>query len=47
MEEIEAAAPGTKIVVYLKPDCRQFADEETVRGKKVKHLIKISMHSLI
>lgn len=31
--EAEGVQPGTKIVVYLKSDCREFADEGTIKGK--------------
>ncbi|XP_002123045.2 heat shock protein 75 kDa, mitochondrial-like [Ciona intestinalis] len=35
--EAESVMPGTKIVVTLKPDCRKFAEEETVKSIIKKH----------
>lgn len=30
--EAEGVRPGTKIVAYLKSDCREFSDEQTIKG---------------
>ncbi|XP_063233170.1 heat shock protein 75 kDa, mitochondrial [Bacillus rossius redtenbacheri] len=32
IQEAEGVQPGTKIVLHLKPDCREFSDEEVIRG---------------
>ena len=32
IQEAEGVEQGTKIVIHLKPECRQFADDETVKG---------------
>ncbi|XP_045492318.1 heat shock protein 75 kDa, mitochondrial [Colias croceus] len=37
IEEVDNVPIGTKIVVYLKTDCREFADEETVRNIIMKY----------
>ena len=29
----EGVQPGTKIVLHLRPDCREFSDDNTVNGK--------------
>lgn len=33
IQEMNDLPYGTKIVVYLKTDCREFADAERVKGK--------------
>uniref|UniRef100_H2YU59 Histidine kinase/HSP90-like ATPase domain-containing protein n=1 Tax=Ciona savignyi TaxID=51511 RepID=H2YU59_CIOSA len=35
--EAEQVNPGTKIVVHLRPECRKFAEEETVKNIIKKH----------
>ena len=35
--EAEGVSPGTKIVISLKPDCRKFAEENTVKEIIKKH----------
>ncbi|XP_038213491.1 heat shock protein 75 kDa, mitochondrial [Zerene cesonia] len=37
IQEVDNVPIGTKIVVYLKTDCREFADEETVRNIIMKY----------
>nr|QWV59565.1 heat shock protein 90-1 [Lasioderma serricorne] len=32
VQPAENVQPGTKIVIHLKPDCRQFADENTIKS---------------
>ncbi|KAK7794536.1 hypothetical protein R5R35_009660 [Gryllus longicercus] len=32
IQEADGVQPGTKIVIYLKPDCREFSDEETINN---------------
>lgn len=32
IQPADGVQPGTKIVMYLKPDCREFADEDTVKN---------------
>lgn len=32
VEEAEGVQPGTKIVLHLKQDCREFSDEDTISG---------------
>lgn len=34
----EGVQPGTKIVIYLKTDCREFSDEDTINRKCNKAL---------
>lgn len=31
----EGVQPGTKIVIHLRGDCREFSDEEVVNGKPI------------
>lgn len=33
IQEAEGLPVGTKIVVQLKTDCREFSDDETVKSK--------------
>nr|CAD7411549.1 unnamed protein product [Timema cristinae] len=32
IQEAEGVSPGTKIVLHLKPESREFSDEDTIRG---------------
>ncbi|KAF5287143.1 hypothetical protein FQR65_LT12329 [Abscondita terminalis] len=32
IQQTEGVQLGTKIMIYLKPDCREFADEDTISG---------------
>nr|XP_022908396.1 heat shock protein 75 kDa, mitochondrial [Onthophagus taurus] len=32
IQEAEGVQPGTKIMIYLKPDCREFADNDTIKN---------------
>ena len=32
IQEADGVQPGTKIVLHLKQDCREFSDEDTVSG---------------
>ncbi|XP_046394482.1 heat shock protein 75 kDa, mitochondrial [Ischnura elegans] len=32
IQEAEGVQPGTKIVVHLKADCREFSDDDTIKG---------------
>lgn len=33
IQEAEGVPIGTKIIVHLKTDCREFADDDTVQSK--------------
>lgn len=32
IQEADGVAHGTKIVIHLKPECREYADEDRIRG---------------
>lgn len=36
IQEADGVEIGTKIVVYLKTDCREFADDDTVKSMFIK-----------
>lgn len=36
--EAEGVRPGTKIVAYLKSDCREFSDEGTIKGECIVYV---------
>lgn len=33
ISQAEGVQPGTKIVIHLKPDSREFCDESVIKGK--------------
>nr|CAD7441695.1 unnamed protein product [Timema bartmani] len=38
IQEAEGVSPGTKIVLHLKPESREFSDEDTIRDKNWEHV---------
>lgn len=36
IQEAEGVQPGTKIVIHLKPECREYADEDIIRSKIIR-----------
>lgn len=36
ISEASGVQTGTKIIIYLKEDCKEFASEERVKGEQVK-----------
>lgn len=46
IQPAEGVQNGTKIVIYLKPDCREFADEDTVLNviKKYSNFVGSSLY---
>lgn len=40
----DGVQPGTKIVMYLKPDCREFSDESTINRKCIDKQIYVHMY---
>lgn len=43
IQEAEGVSVGTKIVIHLKTDCREFADEDRIKSKDCKYTIEVKM----
>ena len=37
ISQAEGVQPGTKIVLHLRQDCREFSDDETINRKKLNY----------
>lgn len=43
IQEADNVPLGTKIVVHLKPECREFADEDTVKSNYLRIFFSVSV----
>lgn len=41
IQEADGVSIGTKIVIHLKTDCREYADEDRIKSKKENRIVKI------
>lgn len=47
VEEVNDVEVGTKIVIHLKPECREYADETRVKGELVLFVILFSSFEIL